>query len=232
MLRNLMRAAALCAALCALGAVTASSAFAGEFTFGAAPAAVTGSQVAQNVFEVTNSAGGFVKVKCSEVTFEATSSTAVTKDLTVTPTYGGCTLGGLAASVTMDGCKYTLTGESSPARTFSVDIVQCTPGKAITVKKGNCTITVPEQSELEHVVFDNEGTVSAMDALATVTISRITNTQTGSECPAPGLHSSDATYSGTVTVKAFSDLGSRNVSKHEHSYEEVICGTQISLTVD
>jgi hypothetical protein len=227
-----MRAAALCAALCALGALTASSAFAAEFTFGASPATVTGSQVEVNIFEVTNSAGGFVKVKCSEVTFEGTSSTASGKEITVTPTYGSCTLGGLAASVTMDGCRYTLTGASSPARTASVDIVGCTPGKAITVKKGNCTITVPEQSELSHVVFDNEGTTSTMDALATATVTGINNTQTGSECPSPGLTSSDASYSGTVTVKAFSDLGSRSVSKHEHSYEEVICGSQISLTVD
>jgi hypothetical protein len=232
MLRNVMRAAALCAALCALGALTASSAFAGQFTTnGVSTVTFTGSQVEQNIFEVTNSAGSFIKVKCSEATFEGTSSTPSPREVTVTPTYGGCTLGGLAASVTMNGCKYTFTGESSPAGTFTVDIVQCTTGKTITVKKGNCTISVPAQNNLSHVVFDNSGSASEMDIVATATVGGINNTQTGSECPAPGLTSSDASYSGTVTIRAFSDLGSRSVSKHEHSYEEVICGSLLSLTV-
>jgi hypothetical protein len=237
MLRNVMRAAALCAALCALGALTASSAFAGQFTTnGVSTVTFTGSQgTEQNIFEITNSAGSFVKVKCSEASFEGTSSTPSPTEVTITPTYGGCTLGGLAASVTMDGCQYTLTGESSPAGTFSVDIVSCTAGKAITIKKGNCTVTVPAQNNLSHVVFDSSGSASEMDIVATATVSvpsgGINNTQTGSECPAPGLTSSDASYSGSVTIRAFSDEGNRSVSKHEHSYSEVICGSLLSLTV-
>jgi hypothetical protein len=232
MLRNLKRGAVLCAALCALGVATASSAFAAEFTFGAAPAAITGSQTAQNIFTVKNTAGSGIQVKCSVATFEGTSSTTSGTDLTITPTYSGCTLGGLAATVKMNGCKYTFTGAGSAALTANVDIVGCTASKTITVTKGNCTIAVGEQSGLTHVVFTSEGSASEMDVLATATVSNISSTQTGSECPAPGATQSDGTYSGTVTVKAFSDSGSRSATKHEHTYEEVICGTQISVTAD
>ncbi len=232
MLRKVMRVAAVCAALCALGALTASSAFAapGEFTFGSAPATVTGSQVAQNIFSVKNTAGSQIQVKCSIATFEGTSSIKEGKDITITPEYSNCTLGGLGATVNMNGCKYTFTG--SAEKTALVDIVGCTTGKTITVVKGNCTIAVGEQSALSHVVFTSEGTESTMDTLANATVTGIRSTQTGSECPAPGATQSDGTYSGTVTVKAFSDSGGRSATKHEHTFTEVICGTQISLTVD
>jgi hypothetical protein len=231
MSRTSLPAAAACAALFALCAVSAPAfAAAGEFTIGTAPAAITGSQVAVTVFEFTNSSGSFTKFKCSVAIFEGTSSVASGTDLTITPEFGGCTFGGLAASVQMNGCKYTFTG--SAALTASVDIAQCTTGKKMEIKKGNCTITIPEQNNLAHVTVASNGSVSEMDTLVTVTIAGINNTQTGSECFAPGLTSSDASYSGTVTFKAFNDSGSRNVSKHEHSYQEVICGTQVSLTVD
>jgi hypothetical protein len=232
MLRNLKRAAVLFGALCALGVVTASSAFAAEFTFGAAPAAITGSQTEQNIFAVKNTAGSRIQVKCSVASFEGTSSTASGNELTITAEYSGCTLGGLAASVTMNGCKYTFTGAGSGALTALVDVAGCTPGKTITVKKGNCTISVGEQTGLNHVTFENGGTASEMDTLARAAVSNITSTQTGSECPAPGATQSDGTYSGTVTVKAFSDLGSRTASKKEHEFAEVICGSQISVTAD
>jgi hypothetical protein len=233
MLRNVMRAAALCVVLCALGAVTASSAFAASFTFGAAPATITGSQATLNVIEFTNSTHvERVKTKCSVVSFEGTASVATANELTLTPTFSGCTGGGLAETIKMNGCKFTFTGASSAALTVSLDIAGCTTGKTITMTQGNCTISIPAQSELAHIVFTSGGSASEMDALATVTITTLQSTQTGSECPAPGLTSSDGSYSGTITFKAFSDQGSRSVSKHEHSYEEVICGTQISFTVD
>jgi hypothetical protein len=232
MLRNLKRAAVLFAALCALGVATASSAFAAQFTFESAPAAIKGSQVAQNIFAVTNTAGGRVQVKCSVASFEGTTSTASGNELTITPEYSGCTLGGLAATVNMNGCKYTFTGESSGALTASVDIVSCTSGKTITVKKGNCTIAVGEQIGLTDVSFISQGSASEMDVLVNAAVSNIESTQTGSECPAPGATQSCGTYSGTVTTKAFHDNGSQSATKHEHTYEEVIVGTQISVTAD
>jgi hypothetical protein len=232
MLRNLTRGAMLCAVLCALGAITACSALAaaGEFTIGASPAVITGEQKTQNIFAVTNTAGSLVQVKASVATFEGTSSTASGTDLTVTATYSGVTLGGLAATVRMNGCKFTFTGTAT--LTALVDIVGCTASKTITITKGNCVISIPEQSGLSHVTFTSEGSASEMDALASVTITGIHNTQTGSECPAPGLTSAHGSYSGTITVRAFSDTGSRSVTKHEHTYVEAICGTQVSFTVD
>jgi hypothetical protein len=240
MLRNLMRAAALCGALGTLGALTASSAFAaaGEFTIGAATSALTGTQSAQNIFTVDNSAGSPIQVKCSVASFEAAASTASGTDLLITPTYSGCSLGGLAATVKMNGCQYTFTGSAS--LTALVDIKCSTTSvsgtkRTITVEKGNCTISVPEQNGLSHVVFTSGGSASEMDVLATATVSGISSTQTGSECPAPGQTQSTGTYSGSVTVRAFSrspTSGTRSETKHGHTYNEVICGTVISITMD
>jgi hypothetical protein len=231
MLRNPMRAAVLCAALCTLGSVTTSSAFAaaGEFTIGTSPAAITAEQKVQEVITVKNTAGSPVSIKCSIATFEGTASTANTTDITLTPTYSGCTLGGLAATVKMNGCKYTLTG--SAAQTAILDIVGCTIGKTITITKGNCTIAIGEQNNLSHFIFINEGSASEMDLLAQETVGGMKSTQTGSECPAPGATQSDGTYSGTTTIRAFIDSGSRSVTKHEHSYSEVICGSVTSITM-
>jgi hypothetical protein len=234
MLRKLMRAAVLAAALCALGAVTASAASAaGEFTVGATPAAITGTQATTNVFEVTNSAHtGFVKTKCGIATFEGTSTAAAATELTVTPKYTECTLGGLAAEVKMNGCKYTFT--STGVRTANVDITGCTEGKKIEIIKGNCTITIPQQGPLATVTFANNAEAgSKMDATATADVTAISNTQgTGSECPSPGLTSTDGTYTGTVTIKAFEDLGGKSATHNGHTYTELICGNQVSFTVD
>ncbi len=231
MSRGLVRAMVLCGALCALGAVGASAALAapGEFTIGAAPSTITGNQVTPSVFEITNRAGEFLKIKCKISTLEGTASSASGTDLSLTPTNSECNVG-LPVVIRMNGCKYTFTGVAE--RTANLDIVGCTTGKTITWTFLNCTVSVPEQSGLAHVVFTSEGSGSAMDALATVTISNMKSTQTGSECFAPGLTSSDTRWSGTILLKAFNDGGSRVVTKHEHTYSEVICGTEVSFTVD
>jgi hypothetical protein len=86
-----------------------------------------------NVFEVTNTKAEFVKVKCSEATFEGEDTVLSATTFTVTPNYEGCTLGGLAATVSMNGCK--LSFNSVSAQTASVDIIGCIAGKKITVVK-------------------------------------------------------------------------------------------------
>jgi hypothetical protein len=238
MFRNSIRAALLCAALCMLGAVTTSSAFAaaGEFTInqppGASQAAITGEQRAQEIITVKNTAGSAVQIKCSVASFEGTWSKGsdTVFDLTLTGTYSGCTLGGLAATVKMNGCKTTLRGTA--VQTATVDIVGCTPGKTMTVTKGNCTISFPEQAGLSHYIFISEGSASEMDLIAQETVSGMKSIQTGSECPAPGATQSEGTHSGSTTIKAFIDTGTRNVTKHEHTYSEVVCGQLTSITMD
>jgi hypothetical protein len=233
MLRNLMRAAILSAALCALGAVTASAAFgAGEFTVGPTPAAITAEQSTLNVLEITNpTTTGFVKTKCGIATFEGTTTSTAATELTITPTYEECTLGGLAYDIKMNGCKYKFTG--SGVRTANVDITGCTSGKKIELIKGNCTITIPEQGPLGTVTFVNNAAGSSMDATAMMDFTTIALTQgSGSECPDPGATSTDGKYTGSVTIKAFEDLGGRSVTKKGHTFTEVICGKQVSFTVD
>jgi hypothetical protein len=236
MLRKLMRAAVLSAVLCALGAVTASAAFAaGEFTVESAPSVIRGAQASTNVFEVTNTTHvEFVKVKCTVATFEGEAPTVSGTTLTVTPNYEECTLGGQAVTVSMNGCKYRFNSVSSG--TASVNITGCTEvggvKKTITIVKSNCTITVPEQGPLSTVTFTNAGSGTTADSLATANISTITNTQTGTECPAPGLESSDGKYTGTVTVKAFKKTGSEEKTVKGHTFLALLGTVQDSFKVD
>jgi hypothetical protein len=225
-----MRAIVVYMALCALGAVTASTALAvGDFTPGTTPAAITGEQKAQNVFEVTSSGGAFVKVKCSEARYEGTIEVEWPQ-VFLTPRFSSCTLGGLAATVRMNGCQFAFT--STGIRVALFEVLFCTAGKEVTIVKGNCTISIPVQA-VGTVRFANEGGAEAtMDALATLEVTTLKSTQTGSECPSPGLTSEDTRFVGTVTLKAFKDEGTREVTSFEHTYKEVICGAQVSFTVD
>ncbi len=229
MLRTLMRAALACTAICALGAVNACAALAvGNFTPGATPAAITGEQKTSNAFELTTSGGTFVKVKCSEAKYEGTMEVEWPQVI-LTPRFASCTLGGLSATVRMNGCHFAFT--STGIRVAIFEVLNCTAGKEVTIVKGNCTISIPVQVA-EAVHFTNEGEGATMDALATLEVTTLKSTQTGSECPSPGLTSLDTRFTGTITLKAFKDEGTRQATSFEHTYNEVICGTQVSFTVD
>ncbi len=230
MSRKLTKAAIVFAALCGLGAASAPTALAvAEFTAGATFAAITGEQKASNAFEITTSGGSFVKVKCSEARLEGTLQSGGSS-MTLTPIFASCTLGGLSATVRPNGCKFVFT--NSGVRTGIFEILGCTAGKTYTIATGNCTISLPEQL-VGTISYANEGSEGAtMDALATLDLTTLRSTQTGSECPSPGLTSEDTHLVGTMTFKAFKEEGTREVTKQEHTYSEVICGTQVSFTVD
>jgi hypothetical protein len=73
----------------------------------------------------------------------------------------------------------------------------------IRVISNNCTISIPEQGPLAKLTFTNAGGGTTADSLATADVTTIAYTETSSQCPDPGLTSTDGTYTGTVTVKAF-----------------------------
>lgn len=144
-------------------------------------------------------------VACETSSFSGSNSTTSSSTATLTPVYSGCTaFGVVGAKISMNGCAYLfhLVEGSSPP-TAKVD-VECPSGKEVTIEASICTVHVPPQSGLSHVVFTNKGSKKTRDIEASVTVGGITYTAT-SGCLNAGT-ASNGIYSGTVTVQG-SDSG-------------------------
>lgn len=228
MIRNLK---ALGLALCAVfmfGALSASAASAAtdHLTSGSGSGTtyLTGSQIggvgAGNVFGAKSAAG---KVECATGSYKGeyvgTSATSVE----VTPSYTGCKIGPANATVTDNGCKFVLTGETHSYTNTSGQA----NGEDATVKlncadTGNiqvdgplgCVITFKDthpantavNQNLLGVKYDNEMLSSVWDVKATVTVDKITYTSNGA-CQSLGFTAtdSDGFLTTNVTVKAYSN---------------------------
>jgi hypothetical protein len=241
MIRNIKVLGLAFVAVAAMSAVAAGSAQASQLhATRAGDVVVTGTQSTQHVF--VTSAG---EVKCTngqlEGTVPFTSGTQVTEDhITVTPTYSGCTGFGLAATVQMNGCKYTITGTHTPvggqpqtnALTAWVDVTGCTEGKKITVNAGfgGCVATVGEQHTLSHVTFTNvPGQLHHVTDKATVT--GIAYELHGGLCGHPTtVITNNGSYTGGTTLKAFEKTGEHEVTEHGHKFKkQTHNGVQVGL---
>jgi hypothetical protein len=167
-----------------------------------------------------------LKLQCQSATFEGTVPKTTT-DATVTPQYTGCVLSGLAAQVRMNGCKYTFTGAAD--FTANVDITGCTSGKSIEIVDLVCTITIPEQKNLSHVVFTNKpGPPKHIETSFTLT--GITYIGDNLGCAEAMGHHADGTLTGTTTVKAYEDAGLKELAEHNgHKYQPFKEGLQVGL---
>ena len=214
-MKNRIKFCLALSALMAFGAIVTSSASAaaGEWDFAwehvTPTVSLKGDQAGTNVFTVP--AG---TVKCTSVTFSgsATGTTAETvpsktidyakHEITVTPSFSGCTAFGQAAEVTTNGCTFTFTATSTTGGKLTA--ITCT-FSAITImlKISGCTVTVPSQTPGTPTVdFTESGTGASRDILARATIGGIKATSSGGACGAKG-ETSTGTYTGTVTFKGF-----------------------------
>jgi hypothetical protein len=176
----------------------------------------------QHIVSIPNPPGSPFNAICDTAASEGTSTGTDLQEITLTPTLSSCKLAGTAATVQMNGCKYTLTGANEPENTFTLDIVGCTAGKQIQIKTALCTVDIPEQAGLSHVVASNAGSQETEVTLST-TVSEMTAVQTGAVCPGGNLaHTASATISASTVVEAVEDGGTQQVTKHGHQYEEAI----------
>jgi hypothetical protein len=225
-------------AITAMSAMASSAAQAGTLDIEKQPAVLTGvnevgQQTTLNIQKTTGGSGVFSS-HCEEATLEGTTQGLQIHEAQVTAAYTKCKLFGLAATVTMHGCKYTLTGAGHLPNTSTVDIVGCTPGKSITIQSASCQVVIPEQNNLSHVVGDNVATGGGVphEVTLTATVTSITHTQFG-VCPdGNNHHSNNAEFTGNTWVKAYEDdKAGVQVTKHGHQYTEFVHGgKQISLT--
>jgi hypothetical protein len=223
-------------AIAALSAVAASAAQAGSLDPAATPSVITGQATTAPVFTVQKTVSGSkFNALCPAGTLEGTvqGQTDVTEG-TLTATYSGleesCEFAGLGAEVKMNGCKYTFTGAPIGALVAEIDIVGCTAGKKIEIKTAICNLTIGEQN--------NRGTLTLSNALGATpkhltvfpAVVGLTVTQDGAGCPDGNNHiGTNGRFQGYVTVKAFKDSGTKQVTIHGHQYNEHLCGQQVDL---
>jgi hypothetical protein len=206
------------------------------------PVSIFGEKTAQHQQHVFTTDAG--SVKCNVSKFEGTvpasgGQQTTAQELTLTGTYTNCTAFGLAATIDMNGCKYTITnklGAHTTAQTAYVDITGCTAGKVIEITPTGipCVVTVPEQHNLSHIVFDNnpEPATTPHDLTATITVTGITYEGHNGCFSLPNTQlTHNGQYIGQATFKATKDPGKEpKIKLHGHEYEPLKQnGAQVGL---
>jgi hypothetical protein len=214
-MRNLRILGLAIVAVMAMGAVAASAATAAsKLTAPETSGSVILTAESVSAQEFSPTVGGGT-VTCKTVNIGLNTQTVNTESITVKPVYGSCKLNNaIAATVnfTTNECEYVFSNgvTSGSATTVTVNL-NCKSGSAgvvIGVTGTNCSITIPTQ-DVGTAVIDNAGgpgatrdlTLTAGVAPGSITIK---STETGSECPEPGTHTTGK-YVGNVTIKGFID---------------------------
>jgi hypothetical protein len=189
----------------AMSAVVASAASAKQLHSGSTTGIthLTGTQIgATNQLHLENG----TPVKCTTALFDATYNGTTVSELTVTPTYSGCTAAGQKAEIHMNGCTYTITtpAGSADAYTATVHLV-CPAGKdvVITVPTAGCTVTIQAQTPTVPTIDLTDVTTAVAnqdDILLKSTVEGVHYTTVGGGvCGAAGK----GKLTGEVTVKAY-----------------------------
>jgi hypothetical protein len=228
-------------ALAALGALAASAAQAARLDVPGRENAVirgerdTGSTAA--TFTFPENGGQFAcQVSNLEGTIQRAPEIKELREGTLTATYSGCTFSSFPVTFDMNGCKYTITGESNavdPAETAWFDITACTTGKhiEITIPSIGCTITLLEQNTLSHLVTTNVAGAVPKHLRVDATVSGITWEQDGVFCPrGNAAHGQNATFTAETTVKAFEDAApGQQITENGHQFQTLGEGAQVDL---
>ncbi|HVO54773.1 MAG TPA: hypothetical protein VMT37_10200 [Solirubrobacterales bacterium] len=187
-----------------IGALLAPAAQAEEntptFTATESPVRETGTQV--EAHEITVNAG---TLKCKGATL-LDSSGAGGMMLVMQPSYTECTVGGVAATVKMNGCEYTFeptkTTEGEDRYAGRMGIL-CPTGKTIEVSTSGCLVTIGEQINLETVEFANATAAKQVEYHETwqTSVKSAEYMQTGALCKGGTGVFKNLTYHGVSTIK-------------------------------
>jgi hypothetical protein len=238
MIRNIKALGLAFLALAAVGALSASAAQADVLGW---PVHIT-TEKDKAVITAQTTAGtnhtltiGATSIPCKNATLEGTVSqgthnTQLTATrIEATATYSECTgFGGIAVTVQMHGCKYTITATQTKL-TALFGITGCTKEKQITIKSSACTVFIGNQeADLSHITLTNDAKSETtehhiQDHVTVSGIKYTTNKQF--LCP----QAATLEYKGTTTIKAYEDAGTEEVLLHEHKYIKHLCGKEVGI---
>lgn len=160
-----------------------------------------------------------IGITCKKASFEGTSNAETTTALTITPHYTECSGGGdSSVDVTMNGCAYIFTVNTSPATSDNTTHVECPEGKVIEVHVdpplvGTCTITIKAQTPKGGLTYETGESSGKHDIFSNITVSEIhaVKHESGFGCFGESGTSQTATLNGTATVKGFETDGTTPV---------------------
>ncbi len=223
-IRRLKEIGVALVALFALNAAAASSAWAvAELNPEQAPAVLRGVNNSQEKLEF-NLQGNSEKFKivCQFIAIEGKVTTKTVTQVTLTPEFSWCQVGVNKLTPKVNGCKYVW--KMTAALTAKLDIAGCTTGKVIEFATFGCTITIPEQTGLSHVTFQN---IAWMPNYIFInqTISGLTYVQDGMLCPASeGTKKTDGELTGQQSMTAsiwLKDTTAQNpITGHQSTHYE------------
>ena len=200
----------------------------GIFTAGATPDTHEDGTVVGEQYDPESEAWNFLEVggqqlRCHEALFSSTIDDGTATSLTVAPEYRRCDFGANPATVTTNGCDFTLaqpqTFEGGGSSYTGKALLNCPESKRIVAHVfafgsstesshffSACTVEAyPGKGESQefggHVVYASGKAEGRDDLTVEVDLSGITAT---SNCPEGG-HTAEARYKATITIAATSD---------------------------
>jgi hypothetical protein len=135
----------------------------------------------------------------SRVTYSKPHFTTTVQEITVIPSYSGCTQGENVLAVTMNGCHYIFTSRTPPGHTTAH--FRCPVGKRAELHTPSGTLSFGEQTPTKGGITYAaviEGGVSALTA--NITLEGIHYTCHGA-CQISGTSGTSATLTGAATIR-------------------------------
>ncbi|HEX5712251.1 MAG TPA: hypothetical protein VFX85_02935, partial [Solirubrobacterales bacterium] len=150
----------------------------------------------------------FGEVKCAGSIYTGTTEVSTYSEFTLAPVaYEGCTLGGAAATIDMNGCDYMLNITKVPFE-GGLEIL-CEAGEEITITAGGkCTIHIPPQAAAGSVAYSNLGSGLTRELKIDFGgIQKLSYSQTAGaeEGKCSTLSTDTGKFTGTATVTAETD---------------------------
>jgi hypothetical protein len=244
MTRNLKTLGLALVAAMAMTALTASAANA-QFEADKVPVTLTAGQTTQHVFETAEG-----DVTCTTAEFHGEQNETPVTEVTITPVYTDCEAAGLEAEITGFGHYGESEGPETVANPCdyvfhadgTVDLVcgedpHDGEGHVVIDTAGGCDITIPEQTELATVTYENEGvshkveeetisTPDTDDVLVTADVEDISYENTGHTflCTLAGIThydemTHDGTYDGASTLIGEDPISGAHIGIEAHKEE-------------
>ena len=138
-------------AVAAIAAASASATYSGHFVSEAKTTTVIGTE--STTHRAKFSVGGGTPVECEKVSYQGLIGAETVAGFTVTPKYETCKTEGSAShnvTIAMNECDYTFKSTSETHGTFEF---LCRGKGPIKITHPNCTITIPEKTQLSGVSY-------------------------------------------------------------------------------
>ncbi|HEX8689650.1 MAG TPA: hypothetical protein VF729_05350 [Solirubrobacterales bacterium] len=143
------------------------------------------------------------EIGCTEAKYDTTLSSGTFSQITIKPTYGGCsTTGSSAVTVTMNTCAYLfkVAANTSDASEQTAEL-ECS-GPVVEIHHPSCTITIPKQAISTGITYTKKLSANNKHYITIDVSAEVKTEYHGGVCIFTGTNHT-ATLVGSATVEAF-----------------------------